>query len=78
MSWFLPIGSCFSFFIITNYIDLGIFGEDKKQIYLQKHLFNNIGNQLSIVVDEKPLSVAIDPYSKLIEVGIEDNWQEKD
>jgi len=43
----------------------------------QKHLFNSIENQLSIVVDEKPLSVAIDPYFKLIEVDIEDNWQEK-
>jgi len=60
---------------LTDYIEVGIFGEDKAELYLQKHLFKQVGNQLSIVVDTLPEAVAIDPYYKLIEVEVEDNWR---
>ena len=59
---------------LTDYIDVGIFGNDKEEIYLQKHFFQQVGNKLSIAVDAKPEEVAIDPYFKLIENEITDNW----
>ena len=60
---------------LTDYIEVGVFGEDEKELYLQKHLFQQVDNQLSIIVDTKPEAVAIDPYFKLIEVEIEDNFK---
>ena len=65
---------------LADYIDVGIFakeGEDgkkkEKQLYLKKHKITQINNTLSIIVDEKPLEVGIDPYNKLIDTKSDDN-----
>ena len=61
---------------LSDYIDLGIFGEkDEKEteIYLEKHKINSINNKVTIVVDEEPKEVGIDPYNKLIDTNSEDN-----
>ncbi|WP_298899686.1 M1 family aminopeptidase [uncultured Psychroserpens sp.] len=67
---------------LEDYIDIGIFTEDdsdgkKKErvLYLKKHKITEINNTLSIIVDEKPTEVGVDPYNKLIDTRSDDNRQ---
>lgn len=65
---------------LKDYIEVGIFGEEEKDgkkkekvLYLKKIKVTTIGNTYSIIVDEKPIEVGIDPYNKLIDIKSEDN-----
>ncbi|OUR99039.1 hypothetical protein A9Q86_13315 [Flavobacteriales bacterium 33_180_T64] len=67
---------------LQDYIDIGIFTEDdvdgkKKErvLYLKKHKITAINNKISIIVDEKPTEVGVDPYNKLIDTQSNDNRQ---
>lgn len=65
---------------LADYIEIGIFGEAGKNgqkagtdLYLKKHKVTQINNKVSVVVSQKPLEVAVDPYTKLIDANREDN-----
>jgi ABC-2 type transport system permease protein len=67
---------------LTDYIEVGVFGKSddsidgiKKEnvLYLKKHLISDIVNEFTIVVDELPVEVGIDPYNKLIDTNSGDN-----
>ena len=65
---------------LADYIDIGIFtqeevnGEKKeKELYLKKHKITQINNKITIIVDEKPTEVGVDPYNKLIDTKSDDN-----
>ncbi len=67
---------------LKDYIEIGVFGEVndtidgiKKEnvLYLKKHLISEIENEFSIIVNEKPVEVGIDPYNKLIDTDSDDN-----
>jgi len=66
---------------LHDYIDVGIFGSEKddegitieKELYLKKHKVTEIENNYSIIVDDMPVEVGIDPYNKLIDRNSEDN-----
>ena len=65
---------------LADYIDIGIFTEEEidgekkeKELYLQKHKITQINNKISIIVDEKPTEVGVDPYNKLIDTKSDDN-----
>ena len=62
---------------LSDYIDVGIFGEDddknELELYIKKHKINSINNKISIIVDNKPIEVGIDPNNKLIDTNSEDN-----
>ncbi|WP_420577407.1 M1 family aminopeptidase [Ekhidna sp.] len=65
---------------LADWVEVGIFTEKevdgKKQevpLYLEKRKFDQINNEITVVVDEKPTSVGIDPYNKLIDVVSNDN-----
>ncbi|WP_299107373.1 M1 family aminopeptidase [uncultured Tenacibaculum sp.] len=65
---------------LADYIDIGIFGErevngkkKEKELYLKKHKITQIHNKISIIVDEKPVEVGVDPYNKLIDTKSDDN-----
>jgi ABC-2 type transport system permease protein len=65
---------------LADYIDIGIFSEEEidgknkeKQLYFQKHKITQIHNKITLIVDEKPLEVGIDPYNKLIDTKSDDN-----
>lgn len=66
---------------LEDYIDIGIFSEQKdddkkeKVLYLKKHKITDINNSISIIVDEKPTEVGVDPYNKLIDTQSNDNRQ---
>ncbi len=60
---------------LADYIDIGIFTIAKKEIFLEKIKVDQIDNTISILVDEKPEEVAIDPYFKLIDRELIDNWK---
>jgi ABC-2 type transport system permease protein len=65
---------------LADYIDLGIFSEEEidgkkkeKQLYFKKHKITQIHNKITLIVDEKPTEVGIDPYNKLIDTKSDDN-----
>ena len=67
---------------LQDYIDIGIFtaheidGKMKeKELYLKKHKITAIDNKISIIVDEKPTEVGVDPYNILIDRNSGDNRQ---
>ncbi|WP_047545849.1 ABC transporter permease/M1 family aminopeptidase [Psychroserpens sp. Hel_I_66] len=67
---------------LEDYIDIGIFTEDdidekKKEriLYLKKHKITQINNKISIIVDEKPTEVGVDPFNILIDTRSDDNRQ---
>ena len=65
---------------LADYIEIGVFTDEeidgKKQekiLYLQKQKITEINNKITIIVDEKPKEVGVDPYNKLIDTQSEDN-----
>lgn len=61
---------------LEDYIDIGIFGEvegEEVELYLKKHKITAINNRLTIIVDQKPVEVGVDPYNKLIDANPRDN-----
>ncbi|WP_179320150.1 ABC transporter permease/M1 family aminopeptidase [Winogradskyella helgolandensis] len=67
---------------LKDYIDIGIFTEKdvdgtmkEEQLYLKKHKVTAIDNKITIIVDEKPAEVGVDPYNKLIDRNSGDNRQ---
>jgi len=65
---------------LADYIDIGIFTEEESdgkkkevELYLKKHKITEINNTISIIVDEKPIEVGVDPYNKLIDTKSDDN-----
>ncbi|QOD60848.1 hypothetical protein H9I45_16160 [Polaribacter haliotis] len=65
---------------LADYIDIGIFTEEEidgkkeeKQLYFKKHKITQINNKITIIVDERPIEVGIDPYNKLIDTKSDDN-----
>ena len=64
---------------LADYVEVGIFTKAKeakskeKVLYLQKVKVTAIENEFTIIVDEKPTEVGIDPYYKLIDTRSYDN-----
>ncbi|MBL4604328.1 MAG: hypothetical protein JKY02_01275, partial [Flavobacteriaceae bacterium] len=63
---------------LADYIDIGVFGLSEegtktKTLYLKKHKITAIHNKITLIVDQKPLEVGIDPYYKLIDKNSKDN-----
>ncbi|MEM1123277.1 MAG: M1 family aminopeptidase, partial [Bacteroidota bacterium] len=58
---------------LADYIEIGVFGEDDEELYLQKHKIENIFGTLEITVPQEPKEVGIDPYNKLIDTQSDDN-----
>ena len=68
---------------LDDYIDVGVFAKEEvdgkkkdKELYLKKHKITAINNKLTIIVDEKPSEVGVDPYNKLIDTKSDDNRRE--
>ncbi len=65
---------------LNDYVEIGIFSEQTlkgkktdKELYLKKIKINQIDNKISLIVNEKPTEVGVDPYNKLIDTSSEDN-----
>ena len=58
---------------ISDYIDIGVLGENDEELYLSKHLITKPEMEFTIIVGEKPARAGIDPYHKLIDRLIADN-----
>ena len=66
---------------LQDYIDLGIYGEQKEKdgfkidhpIYAKRIKVDKINNKVKVVVDEKPVEVGIDPNNKLVDTDSNDN-----
>lgn len=62
---------------LDDYLDIGVFGSDDEEneteIYLKKHKISDINNKISIIVDQEPKEIGIDPYNKLIDTDSGDN-----
>jgi len=62
---------------LKDYIEIGVFDEDLAELYLQKHKISTIQNRISIIVNELPTEVGVDPYFKLIDREMGDNRKGK-
>lgn len=62
---------------LNDWIDVGIFGVDEDGVetvlYLEKMKFMEIMNDITLIVNDKPVWVGIDPYNKLIDTISDDN-----
>lgn len=65
---------------LADYIEVGVFTDTErngkktqKEIYLKKHKITNINNKITLIVEELPKEVGIDPHNKLIDVNSNDN-----
>lgn len=66
---------------LNDYIEVGVFGEKTKkgnyeydnELYLKRYKINKIKNKVSIIVDEEPKEVGVDPYNKLVDTDSNDN-----
>jgi ABC-2 type transport system permease protein len=65
---------------LNDYVEIGIFSEQTikgkksdKELYLRKVKINKIDNKITLIVDEKPTEVGVDPYNKLIDTNSDDN-----
>src|SRR5690554_243751 len=66
---------------MNDYVEVGVFGEKIKkgdheyenELYNKKYLIDKINNKVTIIVDEKPVEVGVDPYNKLIDRDSNDN-----
>lgn len=67
-------------FPLNDYVEIGVFAEQTikgkksdKELYLRKVKINKIDNKVTLIVNEKPVEVGVDPYNKLIDTNSEDN-----
>lgn len=68
---------------LEDYIEIGVFAKEysvekeertnEKVLYLQKVKVISVENEFTVVVDEKPSEVGVDPYNKLIDTRSYDN-----
>jgi ABC-2 type transport system permease protein len=65
---------------VNDWIDVGVFTrasgdseEKEKVLYLQRHHVTAETKSLTVVVDEQPYEVGVDPYNKLIDRTPDDN-----
>ncbi|MGC4038450.1 MAG: hypothetical protein QM764_20975 [Chitinophagaceae bacterium] len=59
---------------MNDYIEIAVFGEKaSKPLYLQQHKLTTGDGTLEIITSEKPVSVGIDPYARLLEMNRSDN-----
>ncbi|RZJ82355.1 MAG: hypothetical protein EOO47_00890 [Flavobacterium sp.] len=64
-------------------VDLAFFDVDQldfnkktRPFYSKKHRFNKFSNQVSVIVDRKPRTIALDPYAYLLDANLKDNMVE--
>jgi len=58
---------------LNDYLDIGLFGENGKELYLRKHKIMQQENKLTLIVEEQPMEVGVDPYVKMIDKEGKDN-----
>lgn len=58
---------------INDDFDIALFDAQSKPYYLQKHHFLKNENQISIILNKKPVSAAIDPYGYVLDENQADN-----
>jgi ABC-2 type transport system permease protein len=58
---------------INDYVYVAVLGEDKKELYYEKRLFDTNEKQFEIIVDEEPVEAGIDPFVILIDRDKKDN-----
>jgi hypothetical protein len=58
---------------IDNWLDIGVFGEDDKVLFMEKRHIKEPRMSFDLVVAERPLRAGIDPYNKMIDRNAGDN-----
>lgn len=59
--------------VLNDYMDIGIFGKEGKELYLRKHKIIQSHMKFEIIVDELPEKAGIDPHVILIDCQSDDN-----
>jgi len=65
---------------LSDYIDVVIFGEEeiggKKvsiEVYKKRHKITEISNNLSVIINQRPIEAGVDPYYRFIDKNTDDN-----
>jgi hypothetical protein len=58
---------------VNDWIDVGVFGDEGKVLYLEKHLFTGNATKVEVEVTAAPREAGIDPYNKLVDRDSDDN-----
>jgi hypothetical protein len=58
---------------VNDWIDVGVFGDEGKVLYLEKHHFAGNATKVEIEVTAAPREAGIDPYNKLVDRDSDDN-----
>jgi len=58
---------------LNDDVDVGVFGKDGKELYLQRHTIAQEETELTVDVPEEPVQAGIDPYNKLVDRDPDDN-----
>ena len=58
---------------LDDLIDVGVYGENGKLLFLEKRRFKDERTELSVIVSEPPVKAGIDPLNKLIDRKADDN-----
>jgi len=61
---------------VDDWLDIGVFGEDDKVLFLEKRHITKPSVTFELVVPERPLRAGIDPYNKMIDRDADDNVSE--
>ena len=54
-------------------IDIGVFDDDGKPLYLERHRLDGSTSEVTVTVEAEPARAGIDPYHKLIDRHPDDN-----
>ena len=58
---------------MNDFISVGVFDLDGKELYLNKHWIKSGKNEIQIIVDRVPTIAGIDPYYYLIDKNVDNN-----
>ncbi|HLK64031.1 MAG TPA: M1 family aminopeptidase [Bryobacteraceae bacterium] len=58
---------------LADWIDIGVFGDKEKLLYLQKHKIDRNEQEFTLLVDAIPVTAGIDPWNKLVDRSPDDN-----
>jgi hypothetical protein len=62
---------------MNDWVDIGLFAEDEEDdepLYLQRHRLVSGAGEVTVVVPSRPAKAGVDPYHKLIDRHLDDNF----
>ena len=59
---------------LQDYIEIGFFDTKQQLLHLEKAKITEIENKISVITNQRPSMINIDPFNKVIDANTADNW----